>query len=208
MALASDFEKLCAEAIEHSFFSVCVPPNMVAICAKILRNTPVKVCTVIGFPLGYNTTPAKAFEAKLAYENGAQEFDMVISLAALKGQNHNLVVDDIGSVLRAGSGKTTKVIIETCYLTEEEKVLACELAMRAGAHFVKTSTGFGPSGANELDIRLMAKTVGGRLGVKASGGIRDYTTAMKMIDAGATRIGTSNGIAIVNNSSSSEDKSY
>jgi deoxyribose-phosphate aldolase len=196
-ATAADFEKLCTEAIEHGFFSVCLPPTYVSLAAKLLKKTNVKVCTVIGFPLGYSMPATKTFEAKTAIDHGADELDMVINVSALKSGDHSLVLDDIRSVVRAASGHTVKVILETCYLTDAEKTAACELALKAGAHFVKTSTGFGPSGATEADVALMARVTEGKIGVKASGGIRDFATAQKMISLGATRLGTSNGINII-----------
>jgi deoxyribose-phosphate aldolase len=204
----ADYERLCSEAIEYSFFSVCLPPHMVSAAAKILKTTSVKVCTVIGFPLGYNFSTTKTFETKTAVDHGAQEIDMVINVSALKNREANLVSDDIRSVVQAASGRTVKVILETCYLTDEEKTLACELSLKAGAQFVKTSTGFGPKGATEADVKLMAQAVAGKLGVKASGGIRDTATAQKMIAAGATRLGTSNGIAIVRGDAQSSTPLY
>lgn len=196
-ATTADFEKLCAEAVEYGFFSVCLPPSYVSLAAKLLKKTNVKVCTVIGFPLGYSLPATKTFEAKTAIDHGADELDMVINVSALKSGDHSLVLDDIRSVVRAASGHTVKVILETCYLTDAEKITTCELALKAGAHFVKTSTGFGPSDATEADVALMARVTEGKIGVKASGGIRDLATAQKMISLGATRLGTSNGINII-----------
>lgn len=190
--------KLCEEAKQYGFASVCVNPTWVATAAELLKGTDVKVCTVIGFPLGASTPETKAFETKNAIENGAEEVDMVINIGALKDGNDDLVERDIRAVVEAAKGKAlVKVIIETCLLTEEEKVRACQLAVKAGADYVKTSTGFSTGGATTEDVALMRKTVGKNIGVKASGGVRDIKSAMAMIEAGATRIGTSSGVAIV-----------
>lgn len=197
---------LCEEAKEYKFASVCVNPAWVALAADLLKGTEVKVCTVIGFPLGANTPETKAFETRDAIEKGATEVDMVINIGALKDQNLELVQRDITAVVEAAKGKAlTKVIIETSLLTNEEKVTACELAVKAGADFVKTSTGFSTGGATIEDIALMRKTVGPDIGVKASGGVRDAKGAKDMIDAGATRIGASSGVAIVNGLQGSSD---
>lgn len=191
--------KLCKEAKEYGFASVCVNPTWVAFAAEQLKDTDVLVCTVIGFPLGASTPEVKAFETINAIENGAGEVDMVINISALKEENVELVEKDIRAVVDAAKGKAlTKVIIETCLLTEEEKVRACELAVKVGADYVKTSTGFSTGGATSDDISLMRKIVGPSMGVKASGGIRSVEDAKNMIDAGATRIGASSGVAIVN----------
>lgn len=191
-------KQLCAEAREYGFMSVCVNPCHVALCAKELAGSESLVCTVIGFPLGANTTKVKAFEAAQAVEEGAGEVDMVINIGALKDGNLQLVEDDIRGVAEAVKGKALlKVIIETCLLTDEEKVQACLAAKNAGADYVKTSTGFSTGGATVEDIALMRKTVGPDMGVKASGGVRDFAKAKAMIDAGATRIGASAGMAIV-----------
>ncbi|WP_409274059.1 deoxyribose-phosphate aldolase [Neobacillus sp. SCS-31] len=200
--------KLAEEAREYKFASVCVNPTWVKTAAEVLADTPdVKVCTVIGFPLGANTPETKAFETKNAIENGASEVDMVINIGALKDGDVDLVERDIRSVVEAAKGKAlTKVIIETALLTDEEKEKACELAVKAGADFVKTSTGFSTGGANEADIRLMRSAVGPEIGVKASGGVRGRESALKLIEAGATRIGASSGIAIVKGETS--DSSY
>ncbi|MDN9009958.1 deoxyribose-phosphate aldolase [Brevibacillus laterosporus] len=191
--------RLCEEAKEYRFASVCVNPTWVSLCTELLKEAPeVKVCTVIGFPLGANTPELKAYETTNAIENGATEVDMVINVGALKDKNDQLVEQDIRAVVEAAKGRAlVKVIIETCLLTEEEKVRACELAMRAGADFVKTSTGFSTGGATVEDIALMRKTVGPELGVKASGGIRSYADVEKMLQAGACRIGASAGVSIV-----------
>jgi deoxyribose-phosphate aldolase len=190
--------KLVEEAKEYSFASVCVNPTWVKIAAEMLKDTPeVKVCTVIGFPLGASTPETKAFETKNAIENGANEIDMVINISALKDKQDDLVKKDITAVVEAAKGKAlTKVIIETCLLTNEEKVRACELAVKAGADFVKTSTGFSTGGATVEDIRLMRETVGPDIGVKASGGVRSLEDALAMVEAGATRIGASSGVSI------------
>lgn len=199
-------EKLCNEAKEYHFASVCVNPTWVSFASEKLKGTDVKVCTVIGFPLGATTTKTKAFETKDAIENGATEVDMVINIGALKDGNFELVEQDIKAVVEAAKGKAlTKVIIETSLLTENEKVKACELSVKAGADFVKTSTGFSTGGATVEDIRLMRKVVGPDIGVKASGGVRNAEDASKMIEAGATRIGASSGIAIVQGLTSESD---
>lgn len=189
--------KLCAEAREYEFASVCVNPANVKTAFAELVGTPVKVCTVIGFPLGASSSFVKAVETRDAVASGADEIDMVINIGALKAKDYDLVLRDIKAVVEAAGGNLVKVIIETCLLTDEEKVKACELSKEAGADFVKTSTGFSKGGATVEDIALMRKTVGTEMGVKASGGIRDYETAKAMIEAGASRIGASAGIAIV-----------
>lgn len=191
-------EKICAEAKEYGFASVCVNPTWVKFSAEQLAGTDVKVCTVIGFPLGATTSAVKAFETKDAIANGAGEIDMVINIGALKDGNYDLVRDDIKAVVDAANGTLVKVIIETCLLTDEEKVKACELSVEAGADFVKTSTGFSTGGATAEDIALMRKTVGPDLGVKASGGVRSLEDMQLMIENGATRIGASSGVAIMN----------
>jgi len=199
-------EKLCQEAIEFQFASVCVNPTWVETAAQLLKDSEVKVCTVIGFPLGANTPETKGFETKDAILKGATEVDMVINIGALKDKNDELVQRDIEAVVEAAKGKAlTKVIIETSLLTEEEKVRACELAVKAGADFVKTSTGFSTGGATVEDIALMRKTVGPDIGVKASGGVRDTEGAEALIAAGATRIGASSGVAIVKGEVSTSD---
>jgi deoxyribose-phosphate aldolase len=206
-ATKQEIAKLAAEAKEYSFASVCVNPAWVKTAAELLADTPeVKVCTVIGFPLGAATPETKAFEVKNAIENGATEVDMVINIGALKDKNDNLVEKDIRAVVEAARSKAlTKVIIETSLLTDEEKVRACELAVKAGADYVKTSTGFSTGGATVADIQLMRKTVGPDLGVKASGGVRSREDALAMIEAGATRIGASAGIAIVKGETSNSN---
>jgi deoxyribose-phosphate aldolase len=190
---------LCKEANVYKFASVCVNPTWVRLASEQLAGSEVKVCTVIGFPLGASTSETKAFETKNAIENGADEVDMVINIGALKDGNDTLVENDIKAVVDAAKGKAlTKVIIETSLLTEEEKVRACQLAVKAGADFVKTSTGFSTGGATREDISLMRQTVGPEIGVKASGGVRNTEDAQTLIAAGATRIGASSGVAIVN----------
>lgn len=205
-ATEQQIQTLCEEAKQYSFASVCVNPTWVAFAAEKLKGTHVKVCTVIGFPLGATTSETKAFETKNAIENGATEVDMVINIGALKSGNFDLVEKDILAVTSAAKGKAlTKVIIETCLLTEEEKVRACELSVKAGADYVKTSTGFSTGGATVEDIALMRKTVGPDKGVKASGGVRSPEDAQNMIEAGATRIGASSGVKIVQGLSSDSD---
>jgi len=186
-------------AKEYGFIAVCVNPCYVPLAAQVLKGTGIKVCTVVGFPLGANTSATKVFEAKDAIDNGADEVDMVLNISALKSGDYGLVRDDIRSVVEVAHarGVVTKVIIETAYLTENEKVKACELAVEAGADFVKTSTGFGPEGAKLEDVRLMRKVVGSKVGVKAAGGIGTFSDALKMIEAGANRIGASRGIEIL-----------
>jgi deoxyribose-phosphate aldolase len=197
-ATKAEIEKLCAEAKEYNFASVCVNPTWVKESSTLLTGTEVKVCTVIGFPLGATTTGTKVFETTNAIENGATEVDMVINVGALKDKQDDLVERDVRAVVEAAKGKAlVKVIIETALLTEEEKVRACKLSVSAGTDFVKTSTGFSSGGATLEDIKLMRDTVGPEIGVKASGGVRDAKTAHDLIEAGATRIGASSGIAIV-----------
>lgn len=189
---------LCLEAMEHKFKAVCVNPVHVKYCSDLMKDSQVRVATVIGFPLGANTSQTKAFETRDAIAMGADEVDMVINIGALKDGNHNLVRDDIEAVvMAAGKQALVKVIIETALLTDDEKKKACELAMEAGADFVKTSTGFSSGGATLEDVRLMRSVVGDKLGVKASGGVKDYKTAIAMMEAGANRIGTSSGVEIV-----------
>lgn len=191
-------EELCAEAKKYKFFSVCVNPCYVALAKKLLSGSDVKVATVIGFPLGATTKETKGFEAKDAVENGANEVDMVINVGALKNKDYDLVRDDIKEVVESVKGKAVvKVIIETCLLTDGEKRKACELAKEAGAHFVKTSTGFSTGGATVEDIKIMKSVVKDDLKIKASGGIRSYEKAKAMINAGANRIGASSSVKII-----------
>ncbi len=197
-ATVEQIKKLCEEAKQYNFASVCINPANVSLASSLLKGTPVKVCTVIGFPLGATTPTAKAIETRDAIANGADEVDMVINVGALKSGDYDLVKRDIEAVVEAARGRAlVKVIIEAALLTDEEKVKACLLAKLAGADFVKTSTGFGPGGATVEDVRLMRKVVGSEMGIKAAGGIRDLESARKMIEAGATRIGASASVAIV-----------
>ena len=195
-AKKDDIVRICAEAKEHHFASVCVNSCWVSLAASLLKGTGVHVCTVVGFPLGAMEASSKAGEAADAVRNGADEIDMVINIGFLKSGMKDEVLEDMKSVRAACSGSILKVIIETCLLTDDEKREACILAEKAGADFVKTSTGFSKGGATVHDVALMRSVVGDRLGVKASGGVRDYATAKAMIEAGATRIGASAGIAI------------
>lgn len=192
-----EIRKLCEEALEHGFFSVCVNSAMIPLAAEILRGSNVAVCSVIGFPLGACLSSVKAFETSEALKNGASEIDMVIAIGALKANQDGVVERDIRAVVEAAGDKIVKVILETHLLTEEEKVRACQLSVAAGAAFVKTSTGFTGGGATLEDVALMKKTVGDRALVKASGGVRDLDKAKAMIAAGASRLGTSSGVAII-----------
>ena len=204
-ATQSDIEKLCDEAKKYNFASVCVNPYWVPLASDLLKNSTVKVCTVIGFPLGATSSESKAYETEIAILQGADEVDMVINVGAMKNNQIDIVEKDILAVVNSArkTGKAqnkniiVKVILETCYLTKDEIKNACLCAKNAGADFVKTSTGFGTGGATVEDVALMKETVGETMEVKASGGIRDYETAIKMIEAGATRLGTSSGISIV-----------
>ena len=198
-------EKILSEAKEYDFASVCVNPTWVSLAAESLKDSDVKVCTVIGFPLGANTSAVKAFETEDAIANGADEIDMVINVGALKAGNDALVLDDIKAVVDASGDKLVKVIIEACLLTDEEKVRACQLSKEAGADYVKTSTGFSTGGATVADVALMRKTVGPDMGVKASGGARSYEDAIAFIEAGASRIGASSGVAIMNGAQADGD---
>lgn len=196
-AAEAEVSKLCQEAAEHEFASVCVNPCHVALAKRLLEGTGVLVCTVIGFPLGANTTKVKALETEDAYQNGCDEFDMVINVGALKDGRDHEVLRDIQAVVEAAKGRTVKVIIETFLLTDEEKIRAVELSCKAGAHFVKTCTGFSGGAATAQDVRLMKTHAMPDVQVKASAGIRDYTAARALIDAGADRLGTSAGMAII-----------
>jgi len=206
-ATQEEIGKLCEEAKTFCFASVCVNPSYVSLSAQLLRGSGVKVCTVVGFPLGSSTPTVKAIEARDAIANGADEIDMVINIGALKSGNDMVVYDDIKAVRDATRGRVLKVILETSLLSNEEKVRACAASKKAGADFVKTSTGFGGGGATVEDVKLMRETVGPLMGVKASGGIRDAKIAHDMIAAGATRLGTSASIAIVTDAKS-EGKGY
>lgn len=204
-ATKADLAKLCTEAMEYDFKAVCVNPCNVAYCAELLGNSNVKLASVVGFPLGASIPSIKSAETLMAIEDGANEIDMVINIGALKDKKYDLVEADIKAVVQSAEGNTVKVIIETCLLTNKEKIKACELAKAAGAHFVKTSTGFSTGGATVDDVKLMKKTVGDDLEVKASGGVRSYEDAMAMIEAGATRIGTSSGVAILQGKKAEND---
>jgi deoxyribose-phosphate aldolase len=198
-ATLSQIEKLCQEAKENNFFSVCINSYYVKTCVQLLSGTSVKVCTVVGFPLGASTMETKRFEAMKAVAEGAKEIDMVMNISAVKSGNWQYVVDDMSSLAQVchQQGAILKVILETCLLTEEEKKKACELAVKAGVDFVKTSTGFSTGGATIEDVKLMRSIVGPNIGVKASGAIRNTETAQAMIEAGATRLGTSASVDIV-----------
>ncbi len=196
-ATREDVNKLCEEALNYNFACACVTPFNVAHAHEILKTTPVDICAVIGFPFGTNKSEIKSFEALVAVEDGASELDMVINIGAIKTSSDPVVLRDIEGVVESADGMVVKVIIETALLTNEEKIRACELAKTAGADYVKTSTGVGYSGANTADVNLLRKTVGNEMGVKASGGIRTLKSALRMIDAGASKIGTSTGPAIM-----------
>ncbi|MGO9388065.1 MAG: deoxyribose-phosphate aldolase [Methanobacterium sp.] len=197
-ATEDDIKRLCSEALQYNFASACVTPTNVILASKLLKYSDVKVCAVVGFPLGVQTPKTKAFEAMEVVSHGADEIDMVINIGGLKSNRKELVKEDIQGVVESAGCKKVKVIIETALLNYDEKVKACLIAKKAGADFVKTSTGFGGlSGATVEDVTLMRRTVGSKMGVKAAGGIRDLNTALAMIDAGATRIGTSTGVQIM-----------
>ncbi|MDX2177007.1 MAG: deoxyribose-phosphate aldolase [Candidatus Sumerlaeia bacterium] len=196
-ATEDEVRTLCAQAREHQFASVCVNPSFVPLCAELLKGSGVKVCTVVGFPLGATTTAVKVFETREAVANGAEEIDMVVQIGRLKSGDYQYVCDDIRGVVLAAQGRLVKVILETTVLEEHEKVAGCTLSKAAGAHFVKTSTGFGGGGATAEDVALMRRVVGPALGVKASGGIRTCGDAEKMVAAGANRLGASASVAIV-----------
>lgn len=197
-ASEKDVIKICNEALEYGFASVCINPCFVKLAYSMLKDSSVKVCTVIGFPLGANTSTVKAFEADEAIQNGAEEIDMVLNIGALKDGKLQYVQEEIEAVAKVCKGRALlKVIIETCLLSDEEKIKACNAVKLAGADYVKTSTGFSSSGATEADVALMRKTVGEDFGVKASGGIRDLAAALVMIKAGATRIGASASVKII-----------
>lgn len=189
----SDIRNLCNEAKKYGFFSVCVNPFWVKDCKRFLKNSGVKICTVVGFPLGANKTETKALEAKVAVKDGADELDMVINIGALKSGNLKDLYADIRSVVKSAGKKPVKAIIETCYLTAKEKITAVKLAAKAGVSFIKTSTGFGDGGATQSDIRLIRKAAGGDIKIKAAGGIRSCRKALALISAGADRIGSSAG---------------
>ncbi|MBS4872043.1 MAG: deoxyribose-phosphate aldolase [Peptoniphilus sp. oral taxon 375] len=197
-------KQLCQEAKDHDFFSVCVQPTWISLCKEELAGSGVKIATVIGFPLGANTTETKVFEAKDAIEKGADEIDMVINIGALKSGQDQLLEDEIRAIKEAIGDHILKVIIETCLLTEDEKIRACQLTLKAGGDYVKTSTGFSTGGAKLEDVKLMKDQVKDQAKVKASGGIRDFATAQKMVEAGADRLGVSAGIAIVEGEKNAE----
>ncbi|MCB0419651.1 MAG: deoxyribose-phosphate aldolase [Bdellovibrionales bacterium] len=201
---SKDLSLLCQQAKEHHFFSVCVPPFLVSEAHSLLKDSAVKVCTVIGFPLGYSKTETKALETKLALKDGADEFDMVINNIAVKNKDFESVENDIRSVVEAAKKRTVKVILEISLLTDDEIVKCCEIAVQAGAHFVKTSTGFSSAGASVAAVALMRKTVGENFGVKASGGIRNHSQAEAMVSAGANRLGCSSGIEIISKTQNSD----
>lgn len=205
VATETDIIHLCEEAKQYNFFSVCVNSAFVPLANKFLANEEVSICSVVGFPLGAMDSDSKAFEAKTAIANGADEIDMVINVGFLKSRDYNAVLEDIIKVKTAIGDKVLKVILETCYLTKDEIVKACELCVKAKADFVKTSTGFGTGGATLADVKIMKKTVKDQAKVKASGGIRDYETAMHFIDLGVDRLGVSAGIAIINGEQSDAD---
>lgn len=198
-ATSAQIEQICAEARQYGFASVCVNPTHVRACAELLKDAPSAVCTVIGFPLGASASVVKSYETDAAIQDGADEIDMVINIGALKDGNDDLVLDDITGVVETAhsEGKIVKVIIETVLLTDEEKERACKLAKKANADFVKTSTGFAGGGATVEDVALMRRVVGAEMGVKASGGVRSYADAVAMIEAGATRLGASAGVKIM-----------
>lgn len=196
-ATEAQIKKLCEEAKQYDFASVCVNPCYVSFCQRQLEGSRVNVCTVIGFPLGATSTESKIFEAEQALEDGADEIDMVINVGALKDKRYRYVENEIHRLKKVCGDKVLKVILETCLLTDDEKVKACELAKSAGADFVKTSTGFSKGGATVHDVELMRKTVGSTMGVKASGGVRSKEEMVAMVKAGATRIGTSHGVELM-----------
>ena len=207
-ATPDDIRQLAQEADTYGFCSICVLPIYVTLAAEILKNSKVNICTVIGFPLGATETKIKALETELAIEQGANEIDMVIQIGSLKSGQLEQVKSDIATVVNAARGKIVKVILETCLLNSEEKITACRLAVDAGCDFIKTSTGFSSAGATLEDIRLIRETVGQDMGIKASGGIKDYETASNMIMAGATRLGTSSGLTIIGAVNNGPDNNY
>jgi deoxyribose-phosphate aldolase len=207
-AVTADIEKLCAEAREHKFFSVCVNSSRVAAMHHLLDGSDVKIVSVVGFPLGAMSSDAKRFETEAAIDEGAQEIDVVLNVGRLKDGDDKYVFRELCDVVEAADEHTVKVILETCLLTDEQKIRACKLVVESGAHFVKTSTGFSTGGARVADVKLMRATVGPKFGVKASGGIRDTKAALAMIEAGATRLGTSASIAIVKGLAGIQSGSY
>ena len=196
-ATPEDIQQLCEEAISHQFIAVCIPPSYLQLANSVLKDSNVKLATVIGFPLGAMTTDAKVFEAKDSVEKGADEIDMVINIGMLKSGDTDYIENEIAAIKKAIGSKTLKVIIETCYLTDAEKEAACIAALNAKADFVKTSTGFGTGGASLEDVKLMKKIANDKMEIKASGGIKDRETALKYIELGVSRLGTSSGIKLV-----------
>ena len=207
-ATANDIEKLCAEASENHFYSVCVNGSWVGQARHFMEGSGVKVACVVGFPLGAMSSDAKRFETEAAIDDGAQEIDVVLNIGRLKAGSDKYILRELCDVVEAADEWPVKVILETCLLTREEKIRACQLVVESGARFVKTSTGFSTSGATAEDVRLMRETVGPKFGVKASGGIRDTKTALAMIEAGATRLGTSASVAIVKGFAATGGGSY
>lgn len=201
-----EVKQICDEAKEYKFKSVCVNSSYVKYVSEQLKGSGVLTCSVVGFPLGSVPSEVKSYETSMAIKNGADEIDMVINIGNLKDGKYEDVLKDIKAVVESAQARTVKVIIETCLLEDEEKIKACELSVQAGAHYVKTSTGFSSGGASEADVKLMRKVVGDKLGVKASGGVRTLEDAQKMIDAGASRIGASSGIKIVLEEKAKADK--
>ena len=195
-ASCADIKKSIRDSLKYPFASLCIPPSYVRLAADTLKGRR-RIGTVVGFPFGYQSRPVKLYEAMDAVKSGADELDVVMNLSLFKSGEYEPVLDEIASIVRLNKDTTTKLIIETCYLTDKEKILACELAIKSGAHFVKTSTGFGPGGATIDDVALLAGNAKGRIKVKASGGIKDLNTALAMLNAGASRIGTSSGIKIM-----------
>ncbi|MDH3974076.1 MAG: deoxyribose-phosphate aldolase [Deltaproteobacteria bacterium] len=196
-ALQSDYENFLEMSSKYSFSSVCIPPHYVKLASKVLDAGPVKVSTVVGFPLGYSGAETKVFEAKKAYDDGAEEIDVVANISLIKSNNMFFVAEEIGRITSAVPYATVKVIVECCHLNDAEKVAACKAVINGGAHFVKTSTGFGPWGARVVDVKLLAKTSEGTIKVKAASGIKTVSDALAMIKAGADRIGTPSGVEIV-----------
>lgn len=192
-----EIAKLCSEARENRFYSVCINGSRVIEACELLNDSPVKVCTVIGFPLGASDPDAKRFETEVAVDSGAHEIDVVLNVGRLKEADHSYVLRELRDIAEAADERPVKVILETCLLSRDEKILACKIVLDSGAHFVKTSTGFGPANGTIEDVKLLRQVVGPSFGVKASGGIRDTRMALAMIEAGANRLGTSSGVAIV-----------
>ena len=196
-ATKQQIRKLCEEALNHHFFAVCVNSFHLATCTEILRNTKVKIACVVGFPLGANETSVKSYETSRVISLGAHEIDMVLNIGALKAKDYSFVEKEISEIIRVAKGNTVKVILETSLLTDDEKIKACEISVQAGAHYVKTSTGFSGGGATLEDVCLMKSTVGEKALIKASGGIKDFQSAISFIEAGASRLGTSSGVLLV-----------